>query len=294
MKFDPKHAWAGLVPVTAITPNPNQPRTYFDPESLKSLGTSMMKKQRVPVIVVPHKDKGNPDVQWMLVDGERRWSAACAAGMTEIKASYDPDIVLADLHEHSFVANWCREGHTYEETVKAVGKLMQQGQSLEMIGKAVGKSTSWADNMRALDGLHPKLLKAMSAPTLMQDRLGLRPALLLCKLKPFDQLTQWDRLREMSRDEQVASLRRIEGVSKTVGIHNACQTRTAKALVERAVASLHLLTTMPVDDLRKMKPADQDAVSLTLARFAGLAAEAMARMKLAMDSKAEDEGRAAK
>ncbi len=58
------------LPLVLIKPNPDQPRKYFDPESIESLGDSCRKKQDVhqPILVV--KCEGDKFV--MIVDGERR------------------------------------------------------------------------------------------------------------------------------------------------------------------------------------------------------------------------------
>jgi ParB family chromosome partitioning protein len=70
------------VPVTAIAPNPDQPREVFDPDQLAELAESIKEVGLLQPIVVRPLDKG----RYELVMGERRWRAAQLAGLTAIPA----------------------------------------------------------------------------------------------------------------------------------------------------------------------------------------------------------------
>ena len=67
------------LPVGLIKPNPDQPRTNFDPEALAALAASIEASGVVqPLLVRPL-----PDGSYELVAGERRWRAAQQAGPRE-------------------------------------------------------------------------------------------------------------------------------------------------------------------------------------------------------------------
>src|SRR6266540_1877722 len=76
---------AGLleIPVGAIGPNPRQPRTTFQDESLDALAVSIKEVGVLQPIVVRRGDSG-----FELIAGERRLRAAKAAGLATIPAGH--------------------------------------------------------------------------------------------------------------------------------------------------------------------------------------------------------------
>ncbi len=68
------------VPINSITPNPRQPRTHFDEETLKELIASIKEIGILQPPVVRQVSVG----KYELVIGERRYRAAKAAGLTSI------------------------------------------------------------------------------------------------------------------------------------------------------------------------------------------------------------------
>lgn len=70
------------VAVGAISPNPNQPRTTFDPASLAELQASIVELGVLVPVIVRRLD----GARFELIAGERRWRAAVAAGLATIPA----------------------------------------------------------------------------------------------------------------------------------------------------------------------------------------------------------------
>lgn len=68
------------VPVSAITPNPLQPRTNIDPEDLSELAASIREHGLIQPLIVTEQ---GPD-RYQLIAGERRWQAARMAGLTQV------------------------------------------------------------------------------------------------------------------------------------------------------------------------------------------------------------------
>jgi len=69
------------VPLDLIDPNPDQPRTLFEPESIEELAQSIRNDGLIqPVLVRPNGSR------YLLVVGERRLRAAKLAGLAEIPA----------------------------------------------------------------------------------------------------------------------------------------------------------------------------------------------------------------
>src|SRR5207244_9616207 len=70
------------LPVSAVRPNPNQPRSTFDEESMASLTASIREVGILQPVLVRPVDDG----EYELVAGERRWRAARRAGLQSIPA----------------------------------------------------------------------------------------------------------------------------------------------------------------------------------------------------------------
>lgn len=110
-----------MISVNSIIPNPFQPRTRFEDESLSGLAESFRKRGVLePVIVREH---GN---FYQIVAGERRWRAAQIAGLKEV-----PALVRAVPEEEvimeSLVENIHRKDLTDVERENAIHELWISG-----------------------------------------------------------------------------------------------------------------------------------------------------------------------
>src|SRR5215472_1389352 len=70
------------IPVSAITPNPRQPRRTFDEDTLEELAESIREVGLLQPVIVRSVGAG----RYELIMGERRWRACQRAGLTEIGA----------------------------------------------------------------------------------------------------------------------------------------------------------------------------------------------------------------
>lgn len=77
---------ARMLPVSAIAPNPYQPRREFSEEDLADLTASLRENGLLqPIVVRPAPTVGGA-AKWELVAGERRWRASMRLGWKEIAA----------------------------------------------------------------------------------------------------------------------------------------------------------------------------------------------------------------
>ena len=91
------------IPVGAIAPNPNQPRTEMDPQRLDELAESIRASGIIqPVVVRPH------DGGYQLVVGERRWRAAQRIGLATVPAVVR-DVNDQQMTELALIENIQRE-----------------------------------------------------------------------------------------------------------------------------------------------------------------------------------------
>ncbi len=130
------------LPLTAIEPNPAQPRTQFDEESLGELTASIRELGVLQPILVREVATG----MFQLIAGERRWRAARRAGLATI-----PAIVRTTddrgLVEQALVENLQRQDLTALEEAAAFQQLIEDfGLTHDDVATRVGKSRSTVTN----------------------------------------------------------------------------------------------------------------------------------------------------
>ncbi|MFP5283001.1 MAG: ParB/RepB/Spo0J family partition protein, partial [Actinomycetes bacterium] len=119
----PDGSYFAELPVTAITPNPRQPRTVFDEDAMAELTESVRELGLLqPVVVRPLEDE-----RFELVMGERRWRAAQGAGLERIPAivrrTEDHDLLRDALLEnlHRAQLNPLEEAAAYAQMLEDFG-----------------------------------------------------------------------------------------------------------------------------------------------------------------------------
>lgn len=171
------------VKVSRIRPFKDQPRKYFDEDTLGALADSLTQEgQQTPVIIIPVKN--DPGCEYELVDGERRWRAAQIAGIDEFDAIVKTTIKDAlEQHLASTIHNFHRDGHVPLEIAHALRKQMEEGEkSAHDLAVACGKSTAWVYHHLALLKLAPLLQKLLGPPTPKKERLRSPLAAILLRL----------------------------------------------------------------------------------------------------------------
>ncbi len=136
------------LPIEVIKPNPGQPRTRFNEESLKSLSDSIEASGVVQPLLVRPLSGGSYEI----IAGERRWRAARIAGVKKIPVVIR-DSDEADRLEVALIENMVREDLNPVEEAKACAALVEDlGLSKEDLGKRVGRSRPQISNLiRLLD-----------------------------------------------------------------------------------------------------------------------------------------------
>jgi ParB family chromosome partitioning protein len=107
--------------VDSITPNPFQPRKYFDEKALHELSDSVKEHGLLQPIVVIEKKEG-----YLLIAGERRLRAHKLAKLTTIKAIIaDVDIDEVRLRELALIENIQRENLNAIELANSYSELIE-------------------------------------------------------------------------------------------------------------------------------------------------------------------------
>jgi len=142
-----------FLPVTALSPNPGQPRRDFSPDGLEELANSIREHGILQPLSVRRISGG-----YELISGERRLRAAQLAGLREVPCI----VVVVDGEGSSLLAlveNLQRKDLDFLEEATALAKLIQTyGLSQEEAARRIGKSQSAVANKLRLLRLSPEVL----------------------------------------------------------------------------------------------------------------------------------------
>ena len=152
------------LPVEVIKPNPNQPRTKIDPESLSGLASSIEANGVVqPLLVRPL-----PDGSYELIAGERRWRAAQVAGLAKVPAVVR-DQELAERLQVALIENMVREDLNPVDEARACAALVDElGLSKEDLARRVGRSRPAVSNLIRLLDLPDETLELLESGELSE------------------------------------------------------------------------------------------------------------------------------
>ncbi|MDR1723701.1 MAG: ParB/RepB/Spo0J family partition protein [Tannerella sp.] len=130
------------VELSKIEPNPDQPRTVFEQESLEELATSI----RSFGIIQPITLKEISEDRYIIICGERRFRAAKIAGLERIPAYIKTDRD-ENIMEMALIENIQREDLNSIETALAYQKLLDStGETQEKLSERVGKKRATISN----------------------------------------------------------------------------------------------------------------------------------------------------
>ena len=151
------------IDVDIISPNPYQPRTYFNKEALVELSESIKKHGLLqPIIVIQKDDK------FVLLAGERRLRATKIAGLKTIKAIV-ADIESKNLRELALIENIQREDLNPIELAISYKELIEEYSiTQEGLSEIIHKSRTQITNTIRLLSLSEKTKKLLSSGRLSQ------------------------------------------------------------------------------------------------------------------------------
>ncbi|MEN9304883.1 MAG: hypothetical protein RLY76_151 [Actinomycetota bacterium] len=150
------------VPLSAITPNPKQPRTIFDSEALHELAASI---KEIGILQPPVVRKISAD-KYELIMGERRFRAAKLAGLSSIpvivRETKDNELLREALVENIHRSNL----NSLEEAAAYNQMLTDFGFTHDELADKLGKSRPVITNTLRLLNLPPSVQKRLAAGTL--------------------------------------------------------------------------------------------------------------------------------
>ena len=148
--------------VSAIAPNPRQPRRTFDEDTIEELAESIRQVGLLQPVVVR---TAGPS-QYELIMGERRWRASQRAGLTEIgaivKQTQDNELLRDALIEnlHRQQLDPLEEAAAYQQLLDDFGATHEQ------LAQRIGRSRPHISNTLRLLNLPPAVQKRVAAGVL--------------------------------------------------------------------------------------------------------------------------------
>ena len=135
------------IPISQISPNPEQPRTNFDGDSLEELAMSI----RELGIIQPLTLRSVGVDSYQIISGERRYRAARLAGLDSVPA-YVRTANDSEITEMALIENIQREDLNAIEIALAYQNLLEQyGLTQDALSEKVGKKrTTIANYLRLL------------------------------------------------------------------------------------------------------------------------------------------------
>lgn len=174
------------IPLEQITPNPDQPRTSFDPEALEELAASI---RQIGIVQPLSLRKTGPD-SYQIIAGERRYRAALAAGLTRVPA-YIRTASESELTEMALIENIQREDLNAIEIALTFKKLIDQySLTQERLSERIGKKRATVANFLRLLRLPAEVQLG-----LRDKRVDMGHARALLSIEsPTDQLRVYERI----------------------------------------------------------------------------------------------------
>jgi ParB family chromosome partitioning protein len=149
-----------LLPIDLMQRSPFQPRTDFDPATLKDLADSIRAQGIVQPILVRPTQKQD---RFEIIAGERRWRAAQMAGLHEVPA------LVRKIDDRaamclSLIENIQREDLNPLDQARALSRLLEEFQMThDAVAESVGRSRSTVTNLLRLLELEPQVRKLVES-----------------------------------------------------------------------------------------------------------------------------------
>lgn len=202
----------GKLEIGQASPDPQQPRTEIDAESLACLAESIRTKGQLHPIHVRWSDESQ---RWVIVSGERRWRASQLAGLATVECFFhEQPLSPPEILELQLVENLLREDIKPIEEARAFEALMTHH---SWNGKQL------AESLRIPRSKVSRSLALLDLPSDLQTQIdiGQLPARTAYELTKVDDVDQQRWLAEqavsgqLTQDQAAQSVRRKKRTSKS-------------------------------------------------------------------------------
>jgi ParB family chromosome partitioning protein len=160
-----------MVPCRKVRPFADQPRHYFNKDSLQELADSIDEVGQTTPGLMRRLNLPEDGYEFELIDGERRFRACILLNrLFKAEVSDDADDPKQQFKK-SVASNFGREGHTPVESARAIQKLRQNGETIEAVGRIMGRSSTWVNQYSNLLKLDPQVLELLEPQKTPEEKL---------------------------------------------------------------------------------------------------------------------------
>lgn len=178
------------IPIALITPNPKQPRIYFNPTELEATALSYGHRKDVeqPLLVTLR----NANRHALIVDGGSRYLAAKIAKLEGLSCYIKPPMTDDEVYRSSAVANIRRKSLSVVEIALALDELMErfkinQAKAGEILGMTPFQVSYHLKFLNLTEDIHLRL---------MRGEIGNGTALQLAAFNQADQARMFDVIKD--------------------------------------------------------------------------------------------------
>jgi len=278
-----------LIKASNIRRYEKQPRTFFDPTSLKALSDSIrVSGQKVPILVTRLPKDKSTGPHFIIIDGERRWRASRMIDENYRMTAVFQSIADEDeLFKLSTTANLNREDMTHPDIARAIKRLIDRNKMTQPeIAKEYGKSIGYVQQHLSLLKLHPEVFAMMNPELPEEAQLPYLTARHLAKIPSHKagQALQLQLAREVI-NEAMNSKEAVPYIEKMVGRagyslggrrrNPSDDFKIFKAFVERTFIQSGRwaqadIETMYLGRFDEERESDQNVLSRTIVRLKGI------------------------
>lgn len=238
------------IPLEQITPDPNQPRKYFNEETIEGLAKSISDHGLLQPILVRSRDDGN----YQIVHGERRFKAHQKLGLPTIQCIVRQisDNEAADIQ---LIENLERNDLTDIELAWEFKKRVDANQSHARIAKIIGKSRSFVTQRLALLKLSKqeqmRMVRGQLSFSNARQLLSIKDPSLRKKVSEqiTDSTTVMQTATMIKQSEAVTHVTDYESVNQI----NVRELATYKLLTNRETVTSNELLTALAKDLKLLR-----------------------------------------
>ncbi|MFU2417323.1 ParB/RepB/Spo0J family partition protein [Peptacetobacter sp. AB800] len=212
-----------------IYPNKNQPRKNFDEEKIQELADSIKKYGLLQPIILKEDSNG----EYMIIAGERRFTACKKLGMKKIPAIIK-DVSYEEIDKLAIIENLQREDLSPVEEAKAYKRLIEKYNLTQtQLSESVGKSRPYITNSMRLLNLCDKVLDMLD-----KNEISSGHGKVLLRLE--DKEEQERLAKKIVRDK--LSVRQLESIVNN--LQNKEKTEKSKSVYEKDLFVLQAEDTM--------------------------------------------------
>ncbi|MES2613850.1 MAG: ParB/RepB/Spo0J family partition protein [Bdellovibrionota bacterium] len=200
------------IPINLLHPMENQPRRFFDAESIEELAQSIRTYGILQPLIVTLDD----DKNMIIIAGERRWRAAQLAGLTELPCIFR-EIVEHSKLELALIENIQREELSPLDEANSMLQLLNEYEyTHEALANRLGKSRSTVTHAIRMLSLPEKITQDLSAKlitagharalcTLEEEKLQLKAHQIILTKKLSVRQTE-DLIRNLKKEKEPKKL----------------------------------------------------------------------------------------